>query len=504
MLPDGFVLQARYRIVRRLSQGGMGAVYLAEDANLGGSLCAVKQTLDLGADLDEYVKKRFQEEMQVLSRVRHRSIPTVRDYFQNDRGCFLVMDYIEGDTLEQELAQKGPFDPGKAVDDILGILEVAQFLHGQQLLHRDIKPANLIREKASGRLMLVDFGLARSAAAVSTVQTSVGTLGYSAYEQLEGKPEVRSDVYSIGATLSEMLSGVRPTFAGVEKLDPSFDKTLAAIVRKATQRDKKDRYASAAEMSAALWAWRGVPAEATTVMPRERRRLLPGAVLTTLLLAALGWWFYPRPPATLPPDPGITGNLFQSRGDGIISLGEDVGLFWVQGEDAEKRGRTLAARLNFLYHHQCFQCGAWMLEPPGIKVGRYQDGKVNELVVFYAHMHGDQFAYGPELLATLDEPLAQRLGSTPRYAAGYWRDLLRDVVALSRGETSSRTVLGASFQPIASKIRGASLDRLRQVLSGLSSKEVRTLRQTFRHVPDDFRLQPDTFPEKNGFSPLAN
>ncbi|ODT57555.1 hypothetical protein ABS71_19685 [bacterium SCN 62-11] len=144
------------------------------------------------------------------------------------------------------------------------------------------------------------------------------------------------------------------------------------------------------------------------------------------------------------------------------------------------------------------------MEPPGIKVGRYQDGKVRELVVFYAHMHGDQFAYGPELLATLDEGLAQRLGSTPRYAAGYWRDLLRDVVALSRGESSQRTGLGASFQPVAQQTRGASLDRLRKVLSGLSSKEVRNLRDAFHKVPDDFRMEPDTFPEKNGFSPLAN
>ena len=527
MLPDGFVLENRYRIIRRLSQGGMGAVYLAEDRNLASSLCAVKQTLELGAEIQEYVNRRFQEEMQVLARLKHPSIPNVRDFFQVEQGCFLVMDYIEGKTLEQELAahrERGThFTNQAAAADLIPVLKVLQYLHSRQplVLHRDIKPANLIRESSSGQLMVVDFGLARAPCDQNS-HTSVGTLGYSAVEQLSGKPEVASDLYSVGATLAEMLTGIRPTLAGVEPLTrenmPDYDAALAQVVNRATLQNPKERYASAEQMLQALQLAENSPLvlpEQTSYNPPPPRRF-PWLPLTLgLAMALLLAWNFALPKAPVASaDPGLPGPLFRSRQDGKswgVGLGEDVGLVWAQREDSaasEKKARLVVERLNFLYHYQCQRCGSFLLEPEGVKVGRYKKGKVNEKVVFYAHLHGQEYAYGPELLTTLDPKLAVRLGSSPRYAAGYWRDVLRDVVTLSRGRQAQRTSLGKAFRPVVERLRRSAGNNLtlelRTIVSGLNSKEARTLHEAFRHVPDDFQFEADVFPPRNGFEPLSN
>jgi tRNA A-37 threonylcarbamoyl transferase component Bud32 len=526
LLQPGDILRQRYKIQTALSRGGMGAVYLAEDMNLANSLCAVKQMLDLGAEMDEYVKSRFAAEMQVLSRLRHPGIPNVRDFFQDERGWFLVMDYIQGQTLEQELEahrQAGThFSGPEAVADMLVVLGVLRYLHEQepQLLHRDIKPANLIRDQKSGQLVVVDFGLARSLEQeASALHTSVGTLGYSAHEQLMGKPEVASDLYSVGATLTEMVSGLRPTLVGVEKLTvknmPDYEPRLAALLARACDHEPRKRFASAREMAEALR-----PARSSSTSPEvAARKPKPGRGLALLflgLLAVGGGLLVSRgtsAPVTPGKDPGVQGDLFVGRHEdklGVVGLGEDIGLFWIEEKDAasaRKRAQVVAGRLNYLYHHQCLQCGAWLLEPAGVRVGRYQRGSTDEVVVFYAHLHGEQFAYGPELLVTIEPSLARRVKATPRYAAGYWRDLLRDVVTVSRGEASARTALGPSFQPVVQQAQQqppATLERLRQALAGLSSKQANGLREAFRQVPEEVRIEPDQFPEHNGFKPLAN
>ena len=524
------MLRARYRIRAELSRGGMGAVYLAEDTNLADSLCAVKQMLNLGAEMNEYVEGRFLAEMQVLIRLRHPGIPTVRDFFQEAEGSFIVMDYIQGQTLEQEMeahrAAGSTYPNPQAVSDMLVVLDVLSYLHGQspQLLHRDIKPANLIRETNTGKLTVVDFGLARNLEEnQSALHTSVGTLGYSALEQLTGKPEVRSDLYSVGVTLHEMVSGIRPTLAGVEALTPktmaNFDPALSSIIARATDQDVQKRFASAEEFRQALLGWQGgktvaIPAPVRPASPK-RRRMTPVLLIVLLLAGAVLWRLAAHhSPSPTRSDPGLQGDIFASRPEGrtsVVGLGEDVGLFWIEEANPKvtaKRAQTVVQRLNYLYHHQCLECGAFLLEPAGIRVGRFQQKETDELVVFYAHMHGNQYAYGPELLVTVDVPLARRLGATPRYVAGYWRNLIRDVVALSRGESSQQSPLGPTFAAVVTDLRQkgseASLARLRAAVSALSSSQASLLQNAFRKVPEDFRFESDPFPEKAGFKPLVN
>ncbi|GMU57945.1 MAG: hypothetical protein AMXMBFR33_70910 [Candidatus Xenobia bacterium] len=263
----GTVLQERYRIVRALTKGGMGAVYLAEDAHLDGASCAIKEMLEqhLGTGDEALIQRKFQEEKTLLARLNHPGIPRVRDFFRIGGLCYIVMDYIHGANMDEELrdciALTGhPFVSEVLAKDMVQVLDILVHLHelDPPVVHRDIKPANLIREFKSGRVMLVDFGLARPVEQTGVTQTAVGTLGYSSLEQIQGRAEVRSDLYSLGVTMAQLLSGHGPIplqFRPVRQLEPSVDEDLAAIVDRASALDPSARYPSARAMREDLRAW---------------------------------------------------------------------------------------------------------------------------------------------------------------------------------------------------------------------------------------------------------
>ena len=539
----GEKLRDRYSIVRSIKSGGMGALYLASDGSLGDSLCAVKQMHNLGSELDEYMKGRFESEMLALVRLQHPGIPRVRDYFQHQGSLFLVMDYIEGQSLEEEMEQKRQsgqtFGALAAVSDMLAVLDVLAYMHAQDpaVLHRDIKPANLIRESGSGSIKVVDFGLARSVESGGS-QTTVGTLGYSAVEQLTGQPEQRSDVYSVGVTLHEMVSGLRPSLAGVVELTaknmPDFDAGLARIIAKAADLEAGKRYDSVLAMRQELNDWvtarnstgtvvvGGVvrPAPVTRSRPRRLAWLLAGALLVLGAGALVSRGGVQTTRATgiagTASDPGLPGAIFAFRieedGTAVVSLGEDVGLFRVQKTNeltAEQRATKVVNRLNNLYHRNCHSCGMNMLEPSGIRIGTHvEEGKKPEKVLFYAHLHGTDYIEGPLLLATADEALAKKLKSTPRNVSGHWRDLLRDVVALSRGEASQQSQLGPSLDDILKRARArqtkgeATIENLKQVLKEIPNDKAVELQRALIQVRHDLKLEADQFPAKAGFSPM--
>ena len=205
-LEVGEILQGRYRVERPLRCGGMGAVYVARDGHLQG-LCALKEMYPAR---DEWALRRFREEAQILSRLHHPAIPKVRDYFVVEDGVgaryYLVMDYVEGRNLQQE-AEQGRLSEARCREDVLAVLEILEYLHALEppIVHRDVKPSNLIREESSGKLFLVDFGLARLAS--EETQTSAGTMTFCAPEQILGKAEARSDLYSLAATFYVLLTG---------------------------------------------------------------------------------------------------------------------------------------------------------------------------------------------------------------------------------------------------------------------------------------------------------
>ena len=234
-LEPGTVLRSRYRIVKLIGQGGMGAIYQADDLRLEGRQCAVKETgLDQGADsgIQSQTQEQFYREASVLARLDHPNLPKVSDYFSENSRDYLVMDYVAGRDLRELIDEARRRDCFLEEDVILTwteqLCDALEYLHSQSppVLHRDIKPAN-IKLTPSGAIKLVDFGLVKllapDDARTITVIQGLGTVQYTPLEQYggdTGHTDVRSDVYSVGATLYHLATGQPPVEAKQRFLNP--------------------------------------------------------------------------------------------------------------------------------------------------------------------------------------------------------------------------------------------------------------------------------------------
>jgi serine/threonine protein kinase len=214
-LEPGTLLLDRYSIVRRVGGGGMGSVYQARDKRLADRLCAVKEMIELFADHSQRTKavEDFKREAEVLAQLDHPSIPTVFDYFIEGGRYYLVMRWIGGgDLAEQMRVRGGIVDEATVTKWAVQISDVLHYIHSQKppIIYRDLKPANLMIDDKTGRVMLVDFGIARIVRPTEKGVTAIGTMGYAPPELFAGKVEPRSDIYSLGATMFHMMTGSDP------------------------------------------------------------------------------------------------------------------------------------------------------------------------------------------------------------------------------------------------------------------------------------------------------
>ena len=237
MLIPGAVLRGRYKVVASIGQGGMGAVYEAEDVRLAGRRCALKE-VKLDPNMTDEARRQAQEqfyrEASVLARLDHPTLPKVSDYFSEDDIDFLVMDFVPGRDLKDimnEARRAGQFlDEAEVLNWAAQLCDALAYLHRQEpaIVHRDIKPAN-IKLTPDGRIKLVDFGLVKIMAdddenRTLTVVQGRGTAAYTPLEQYggdTGHSEVRSDLYSLGATLYHLLTNQPPLDAKQRFLNPS-------------------------------------------------------------------------------------------------------------------------------------------------------------------------------------------------------------------------------------------------------------------------------------------
>ena len=270
-LDPGSVLNNRYEIARRIGGGGMGAVYLAKDRNLGDASRAVKEMVEAHLDPLQHEKAigDFKRESLLLTALEHPSIPTIYDYFY-DEGLgrfYLVMKYISGGDLASRLrnAPGGRIDEKTVTDWGMQAADVLQYLHTRpkQIIYRDLKPANLMIDGNTGRVMLIDFGIARWVKQEEKGVTAVGTMGYAPPELFAGRVEPRSDVYSLGATLFHLLTGSDPQdnpllifdFAKnprPRQIVPSISSEFEQILMRAVEYKHEDRFPSAGDMRDAL------------------------------------------------------------------------------------------------------------------------------------------------------------------------------------------------------------------------------------------------------------
>ncbi len=270
-LDGGTVLNGRYEIARRIGGGGMGAVYLAKDRNLGDASRAVKEMVEAHLDPNQHEKAigDFKRESLLLTSLEHPSIPTIYDYFYDESlgRFYLVMKYISGGDLSSRLrnAPGGRIDEKTVTDWAMQIADVLHYLHTRpkQIIYRDLKPANLMIDGNSGRVMLIDFGIARWVKQEEKGVTAVGTMGYAPPELFAGRVEPRSDVYSLGATMFHLLTGSDPQdnpllifdFAKnprPRQITPSLSSEVEEILMRSVEYKLEDRFVSAGEMRDAL------------------------------------------------------------------------------------------------------------------------------------------------------------------------------------------------------------------------------------------------------------
>lgn len=280
VLQTGDLLHGRYRIVRLLGQGGFGALYRVWDTTLGRP-CALKENLDTAPD----TQRQFLREAKILANLHHPNLPRVTDYFIENQKQYLVMDFVEGQDLQEMLDDRGgPLPEDQALNWVRQICDALTYLHKQKppVIHRDIKPAN-IKVTPSGQAVLVDFGIAKQTDPhlKTTVGAQAVTPGFSPYEQYgKGITDARTDVYALGATLYTLLTGqeppesvqrvVRDPLLLPRSLNPALSARTSAALARALQMDPTQRFQSVADFKAALTQTpllHPAPASLTTAAP---------------------------------------------------------------------------------------------------------------------------------------------------------------------------------------------------------------------------------------------
>jgi eukaryotic-like serine/threonine-protein kinase len=266
MIAPNTIVGGRYRIVSVLGGGGMKLVYAAEDLRLAARLCALAEMVDSFTSQEAQHKaiEAFQGEADILAQLSNPHIPQVFDCFSDANHHYLATEFIDGTTLENELASSdGKLPADRVLEVALEVLEALQYLHARRppLIHRDLKPSNLMTTK-DGHLKLIDFGIARHFVANTRV-TMVGTHGYAPPEQYAGRPEPRSDLFSLAATIHQALSGRDPTtqppfrFPRLRNYCPDLSPQLTAAIERTLAYEIADRPRDAAAFRQQLSACRG-------------------------------------------------------------------------------------------------------------------------------------------------------------------------------------------------------------------------------------------------------
>ena len=296
MLKVGDLIDGKYKILNEIGRGGMSTVYLAinEKAN---KPWAVKEVRKNGISNRELVKQSLMVEINLLKKLKHKGLPSIVDIIDQQDNYLIVMDYIEGITLENIMQEEGVQPQEKVVDWAIQLCDVLQYLHTRKpaIIYRDMKPSNIML-RSDGSVVLIDFGTAREFKERHVEDTTcLGTQGYAAPEQFGGmgQTDERTDIYSLGATMYRLVTGHNPSEPPYEMYpithwNPRLSTGLEGIIAKCTSKDPKSRYQSVQEVRYALEHYQDLDLDSIRRYRRNLRILLAAGGMTVMLFGASG------------------------------------------------------------------------------------------------------------------------------------------------------------------------------------------------------------------------
>lgn len=254
MTEIGTVIDGKYQILKEIGRGGMSVVYLAMDTHLN-KQWAVKEIRKKGSGKnDEIVVNSLLAEANMMKRLDHPALPRIVDIIDNGITIYVVMDYIEGESLDKVLNEFGAQPEDKVIAWAMQIADALSYLHAQKppIIYRDMKPANVML-KPEGNIKIIDFGIAREYKELSLADTTVlGTKGYAPPEQYSGQTDPRSDIFALGMTMHHLLTGVDPrsgdAYAPVRQWNPELSEGIEAIIDKCVQPASENRYQNCADL----------------------------------------------------------------------------------------------------------------------------------------------------------------------------------------------------------------------------------------------------------------
>jgi tetratricopeptide (TPR) repeat protein len=297
---EGDVLGGRYEILKLLGMGGMGAVYKARDMEVERMVALKVIRPDLAGN--PAILARFKQELVLARQVTHKNIIRIYDLNEADGVKFITMEFVEGEDLRTIMLREGKLAPAESVDIMVQACAGLEAAHAEGVIHRDLKPSNIMRDQ-TGRVVIMDFGLARTLEGDGMTQTGmmVGTMEYMSPEQAMGKElDARSDQFAVGLIFYELLTGRMPFHAEsaiaslvkrtqeraipVAEVDASIPESLSTVVSKCLERNPVDRFGSVQELIDELEIWQGKKARGSLPYPTLSR---PGAVATPAAKKAL-------------------------------------------------------------------------------------------------------------------------------------------------------------------------------------------------------------------------
>jgi serine/threonine protein kinase/tetratricopeptide (TPR) repeat protein len=313
VLNPGDVLGGRYEIVQLLGEGGMGAVYKARDREVDRTVALKLIRPELASN--PTILARFKQELLTAHQVTHKNVIRIYDIAEADGVKFITMEYVDGSDLRHILIENGKLAPERAIEIIRQVCLALEAAHSAGVIHRDLKPQNIMQDSKTGRLLVMDFGLARSIESEGMTQTGalLGTIEYMSPEQSMGKPlDQRSDIFAVGLIFYEMLTGKTPYKADTAMasllrrnqeratpaadLDASVPKGLSDIVSKCLERELTNRYQNVQEILQDLDAYQGARptlASISTLPVAPPKPTLPwkwiGIGSLVLVMLAGGW-----------------------------------------------------------------------------------------------------------------------------------------------------------------------------------------------------------------------